>query len=179
MSTEVWIEIIGAISSITVAMIARRSAIARRSRWSGPVVVPVAVLALGLAVTSLIVSLVSFFESKSPQLELRQTTIAVRTPDQPVLNNIPNYIASHVPDDPKKYELDLEALNCREGYKTIFAGGGITASHPSSDVMYTVNPFARNGQTHLELRARKDKRGYAYVGVFVICSRFSQTVDAP
>lgn len=123
-----------------------------------------AVLAVGLALTALAISLFNFY----PQLLVEKITIAAHTKDDYGDRGLPHYLASNVPDPATKHELDLE---CEQGYNPIAAWHEVIASHPALDVMYTINAYVEGDRVGVALRARKKQKGYVYIDVFVLCSR--------
>ena len=170
--TQIIVAIIGLVGSLVAAWIARNTPRARgsnQSRSGGRF--NMAVLAVGLAVTALVVSLLSFSQARNPQFQVERIGIEAHTSDYRGDKTRPPYLAPNVPDPAKKHDLDL---NCEQGYNPIAAWYTVTGSHPALDVMYTIDAFVEDDGVGVSLRARERKRGYAYIDVFVLCSRLSE-----
>ncbi len=166
MPTEIVVALIGATASCLAAWLispSRRSASTYRRQLRLPV------LALGLSMTAIAVSLFNLFVAQIPQLTVEKTTVTAHTANYYGNRRVPQLLAPNVPADAQRHVIDLA---CEEGYKPLAAWHEIVGSHPSLDKMYSVNAEVEgNGVIALHLRARENEQVYAYVEVFVVCSR--------
>ncbi|MCV6575111.1 MAG: hypothetical protein OIF58_05185 [Cohaesibacter sp.] len=166
-NSDVIVALIGAVSSILIARLSSNTKDGGRVQnpkfWI--------ITSIGLALTALLVSLVSFNETNKPQFEIIKTTITAHTKGTRGDEKVPHFIAPPVPEPAQEHPLSIQ---CNSGYDAIAAWHEIIGSHPSSDAMYTVNPNVKNGKASIHLRARTGVAGYAYVEILVLCSRLTQ-----
>ena len=158
--------LIGAIATIVAALIAQyvSSESGRRMFWL--------VVAIGLAATSLALSVFSWSESRTPQFTVVSTEIQAHTAGQFSEGWRSPLLMPHVPAPATQYELDLR---CDCGYVPIAAWHEVRASHPALDVTYTISADVVSQRPVISLRARRGKAGYAYVEVIVLCSRVTES----
>lgn len=168
MDTDIVVSLIGALASILIAWITTHQQQQSPNNSNYSKVSFVSVLALGLAITGLVVGLFSFSESRIAQLEIVKKTITAHTRGYYGDLRIEHYIAPKVEKPAKKHKLNI---SCSKGYKPLVAWHEITGSHPSTDTMYTVDPSVEDENVAIYLRARENATGYAYIEVFMLCSR--------
>lgn len=179
--TKIIVAIIGGIVSLGLAW--TRSSIRRENGSEGHRGSPIPVLALGLALTSLVTSVFVFSDARNPELQVAKIEIVAHTPGyqfgretRPM--SLPRLVAPRVNDSAADYVLsDYTRIQCDDGYVPIAAWHEIRGSHPALDVMYTVDANVVDEEATLSLRARASATGYAYVEVFLLCSRLAQAVQ--
>ena len=100
------------------------------------------------------------------------TTVVAHTPDPGYGSTWPNettLIVPRVPDPARFYE--VTSLTCPPDFLPITVWRQIAGSHPSLDTFYSVDGRLSEGKVFLGLRAREGGRGYAYIRVYLLCSR--------
>jgi len=165
METEILIALIGSFTSICVAWIGSRSNSSNSIVTKKPSFL--IILAVGLAITGIAISLASLFESQTPQLAISKTTIAAYTPGSDPMQPDQRFEVPRVHDPALTTELDLR---CPSKYYPLVAWHEVIGSHPA-ETMYTINPNVVDGKVFITLRGRENARGYAYVEVFLLCTR--------
>lgn len=159
MNSDIIIALIGAGGSALTAWLTSRTKAPNTTKRS-----PMPILALGLAVTALVIAVFNF---STPQFHMARTTITAHTRGTETGGESP-LLAPNVPTAAQVHELNLE---CEDGYNPIAAWHEVTGSHPALDVMYSIDASVANDSVMIRLRAREGRRGYAYVDVLVLCSR--------
>ena len=108
----------------------------------------------------------------APQVEIVRTSIVVHTSGQssPGWSDMPRFVMSNEPQPEQNYVLDLD---CPQGYAPAAGWHETTGSYPSDDVLYTVDIGTTASSVTLRTRARRNRDGYAYVDVLVLCRHVS------
>jgi hypothetical protein len=163
--------LVGTIGSVVIAWITTRDRTphgAETQKIMGAKTSFWAVLALGLALTGLVVGVFSFTETTNAQVQVVQKTYTAHTEGYRHDNANPPLLAPRVPAPDQRHVLTIP---CPEGYHPITAWHEVKGSYPSIDAMYTVDANVENKEVVLYLRAREGVDGYAYLDVIVLCSR--------
>lgn len=163
MNTDILIALIGASTSIAVALISKQKDQSDEGKHKSKTSF-ITITAVGFAITALLMG-------AFPSIKIVSTTIAVETPENSgVQDGLPVFQAPRVPKGPKEYDINAR---CPFGYVPASAWHEVIVSHPSSDLFYTVDPSVSQGKLKVAVRARESgSDGYVYAEVFLMCSRF-------
>ena len=162
--------IASAIGSVVLKFLAGRVAILSRYLTA---VSRLQLFTLGLAFTAVVLALPPW---RASDLVVVETEVIAHTNDQSYDGTWedPTVSIPRVPAPAMFYPLDL---TCRSGYTPVSTWRQIVVTHPSMDVLYTVEARLDDQGVALGLRAREDKTGYAYIKVYLLC-RSSDAVQS-
>ena len=107
-------------------------------------------------------------ESLLGDSEIVRISVVARTPGQP--DDWPDLVNLTAPRVPAASQTYILVLQCSNEFVPATAWYTVVGSHPSIDVMYTINAgIDESNNVTLELRSREGASGYAYVDVFALC----------
>lgn len=168
MDIDELIAIIGSISSMAAAWITAWKGPSKKSVAAGAKTPFLAVLALGLAITALLIGVFSFTETSNAQFKIVQKSFAAHTENYQTNKKLQELLAPRVPGQAQRHILGIA---CPAGHDPVTAWHEVKGSHPVLDAMYTIDANVENKEVVLYLRAREDAVGYAYLDIIVLCSR--------
>ena len=107
-----------------------------------------------------------------PLITVETFTLTAHTVGYAGGSGIPHFLAPAVPNPAEWHSLE-HRISCPVGYNPVETWYNVTGSHPALDRMYSIYTELRGDEVYIGLRARRDSnpRVYAYVKVFLLCSR--------
>jgi len=166
MTGETIAAIVGAVGSIIAAWITSRNKDESNGAGSVRIIYFLIVLALGLSITAIFIGAFTFNVANTPQFKVEQVTIAAEA-GKVSSREFAHFEPPRVPDPIQSYAVPIA---CPDGYYPLSAWHELVGSHPTSDVMYTVNATVIDQTVYMYLRARQNADGYSYIQVIVLCT---------
>ncbi|GLR71641.1 hypothetical protein [Agaribacter marinus] len=179
MPTEILTAIIGFLASVIAAWIqSRNNPNQTDSDGQFKKSKALAVFAIGIAFTSLVVSLVSFKQAFTPEIKVVSEMITVYAPGTDLSGvdknrTMKRYVAGVDRDPTQNKTINIVDLKCSQGMKPIGAWYAINRSRPG-DLLYNIFVAPKHDNIELTLRVAQGSRGYAYVQIFALCSKFEK-----